>query len=145
MCKHLESLATNIIRCIKQIQSWLTSGITPESRLVQEITDAALETGFHLNVNLSNLGNLREHIMYYHVIEKRKAQLDSIKEGFKGAPLLDFLQERSYLVASVFPRTISANIPVQCILEKLEIVGDSENGEISRFMTEFIATTCEGR
>jgi hypothetical protein len=47
--------------------------MVPEEIVKDEIKGSATEAGFNLEVNLQNLCALREQLLYFWVIEKRKA------------------------------------------------------------------------
>jgi len=67
----------------------------------------------------TNADMVADQLMYHDVIGKRKAQLDMLKEGFRGHRVLEFVQKRSFLKDGLFPRWATLNSTAEYIISKL--------------------------
>ena len=65
-----------------------------------------------------------QHILYHHVVEKRKTQMEAMKVAFVESGLTRFLSERPYLVSGAFPRQSELSIPAQLIIQKISFIGE---------------------
>jgi len=69
--------------------------------------------------------------LYYNVIQRRQAQLDQIRQEFSKTPIMKFLQERPYLIESVFPRQSELGVPATVLLQRIELQeGDAEKEKL---------------
>jgi hypothetical protein len=72
-----------------------------------------------------------DHILYYNVIQKRKAQLDQIREEFSKTPVLKYLQERPFLIDAAFPRQEDMSVPIELLLRRIVLIdGDERKQEV---------------
>jgi len=118
-------------------------GRDPEPHILSKIQEAASECYINTAVSKENLNFVKQQLLYYHVIEKRKSQLDAIKHGFQCSPASNFLKLRTYLTTNAFPKMSCAHIPTRLVLEKLKITGDN-NEWLDTLMTAFIVEAGTG-
>jgi hypothetical protein len=90
-----------------------------------EVEDLAIKCGFNDKLNRSNFSVAIEHILYFEVIDKRKAQLDSMKAAFTSSGMARYLGTRGYLIRGLFPRSQDLKIPLSLLLDRIDYVGDS--------------------
>lgn len=107
------------------------------------VNSAMVESGLYEPLNISNRAYITEHLMYFSVIERRRAQLNDLREGFQSTPVYAFLQSRNYLLPSVFPKNEELVPPLSVILSKLECEGEN-NDVVLNLMKEYITSISAG-
>ena len=97
---------------------------------------------------------MKQQILYHHVIETRKPQLDSIRDGFLISPAAKYALEHvrtlkysrippTGFLDDIFPKFSTTEIPAGLVLEKLEVHGD-ENDNVDRMITEYVLDLAQG-
>lgn len=77
----------------------------PSDEARQQFTAVANDAGFFENINLSNLEDLKNEVLFHYVVNLRRTQLDIIRSGFwEVQQLAEFLSTRKWLWDHVFPR-----------------------------------------
>ena len=107
----------------------------PTKDAIEGVNRYALESGITESISLENRMYVRDHLMYYFVIEKRKPQLDSMKTAFHQSPLLKFLSGRDFLIQGLFPRNEDLNFPKSLVTSKISYDDDHPHAE---FVKDFI-------
>ena len=93
---------------------------------------------------MNNLLLLREHILYHFVIEKRKAQLDSIKSGFKDDRLSAFLKGKDYIFKDMFPSSKTFSYPPSIIISKIAVDDTQVNEPVVAYTKKYIEEKLDG-
>lgn len=78
-----------------------------------------------------------QHILYHYVVEKRKPQMEALKTSFVESGLTKFLSDRPYLVSGAFLRQNELSIPVELIIQKIELRGN-ETTHLMELLKEYL-------
>lgn len=112
-----------------------------DDNLKKSFNELAQECGFNEDMTAQKYMNMREHILYHYVIEKRRPALDSIKASFIETKLLQFLQGKEYLLKELFPSTTDIPCRVEWVINR---ISGSELTPHMEFVKSFIRENCSG-
>ena len=105
-----------------------------DNESLTQIQAVAEQSNFLTPIRKDIIGLLREHLIYYHVLEKRKPQLEALKRGFTDDKLMNFINGKDYLLSGIFPKWNAICPPVQLIVQKI----DGRDERIVNAVKEFV-------
>jgi len=123
------------------LDRWI-EGTEPAQAETELVKELAVGSGFYTALVRSQAPLLREHLLYYHAIEKRRSQLVSIKQSFWDKKLLPFVQGKEYLIKGMFPKWKDLNIPIDIVVSRVHC---EEEHEITEHVKKYITEKCKGK